>query len=319
MPGARQETRDAYRCGLGKNGELLPDMNRIPVDFLTREPTTAHIKRAQELYHIAQHVSGIADIHSARGNMVCITDHEDDAHLKDSPIRAVLTGASAAIAAHASGAVTVQTFKTIVVNMPNIECEIGIEAGRHESPDAPDIAASFMLSLLHTLELTDVEPLYTKENGVFTRYDVQPRITYSELEHDGALSKDDRIYMAKKFHTIEELPKNISKVIVCKKDGSYSLQAILEFIVSPAGELAYGVYQYEEMEAIAKGEIVAVAIPSGTAFKATFAFSGIFVSKSAALYDKDPAVGPWPVAADQIASVKFCYPCKVEEMRIVFD
>ena len=37
---------------------------------------------------------------------------------------------------------------------------------------------------------------------------------------------------------------------------------------------------------------------------------------SAALYNKDPAVGPWPVAAAQLATTKFCYPCKVKKEKL---
>jgi hypothetical protein len=72
------------------------------------------------------------------------------------------------------------------------------------------------------------------------------------------------------------------------------------------------------MEAISKDDVVAVAVPSGVKFHAPENFSGIFVSKSAALYDKDPAVGPWPVAADKIGSVKFCYPCHVAPLKLDF-
>ncbi len=317
-PKARQESRDAYRCGLDKNGELLPDMNRISVDFLKRNAADPHIKRAQELYAIGQHISGIVDIHSARGNMVCITDHKHDRDLKDSPIRNVLTGLAEAISANASAAVTVQTFKTILSKLPTIESQTGIEAGRHELPETLQIAASFTLSLLHTLGLTSIMPLYDKETGVFARYEVQPRLTYGNLEHEDTLQDDDKIYMAKACPTIEAIPKNSAVVVVRKEDGNYKLQPILEFLVDPAGELVYAICQYEEMEAMAKDEVVAVAVPSGTAFTMPSGFSGVFLSKSAALYDKDPAVGPWPLTADKIDSIKFCYPCKLSEMKVKF-
>ncbi len=277
-PDAQQETRDAYRCGVDEQGALLPDMNRIPVDFRTREARTAHDKRAQELYAVGEHCSGILDIHSARGTMVCITDHKRDADLKHSPIRAVLTELADAISANASVAVTVQTLKTILAPLPNILCQTGIEAGRHEDKDAPHIAASFTLSTLHTLGLTKTPPHFAHENGRFERYAVKPRITYADLVMEGSLQPDDRVYMVK------------------------------------AGKHA----QYEEMEAIAKGQVVARAEPSGTLFKAPFSFSGIFFSKSAALYDKDPNVGPWPVPVDRLATTKFCYPCEVSEMKLTF-
>jgi len=294
-PAQRQETRDAYRCGLDENGNLLPDGNRIPVDFLTRAEGTAHIKRSQELFHLAQHISGILDIHSARGNMLCITDHKHDRELKDSPIRSILTGLAEAISAHASASVTVQTYKTIIQNLPNIQHQTGIEAGRHEDPLAPENAASFTLSLLHTLGITTEPPIFTRENGTLEAYRVQPRITYADLiPSSKTLREDDKIHMAR--HAEQgETP------LITLSDGR-----------------AFVAHQYDEMEPILKNQIVAVAIPSGTVFSAPYDFSGIFLSKSAALYDKDPAVGPWPVASADLAKIKFCYPCKVEEMKISF-
>ncbi len=281
-PDAPQETRDAFRGGLNDRGELLPDGNRIPIDFLTRTDNSPHIKRSQELYKMAEHISGIIDIHSARGNMTCITDHKQDSDLKYSPIRALLTELAEAISAHASATVTVKTLKTILAPLPNITCQTGIEAGRHEDPNSPYIAASFTLATLYNQGITEVKPLSLNDDGIFERYSVQPRITYADLIREGELQNNDKIYMAHEENgKIED-------------------------------------YQYDEMQAIKKGQILAVARPSGVAFRAPFDFSGIFFSKSAALYDKDPSVGPWPVAADKIDSVKFCYPCLVSKMKIDF-
>lgn len=315
-PRARQETRDAYRCGTSPDGSLLPDMNRIPEDFLTQDAADPHIARAQELYHVGKHGMGILDIHSARGNLVCITDHKRDSDLTCSPIRNLLDGLAEAISANASQAARVQTFKTILAPLPNIESHTGIEAGRHESKEAPRLAASFTLALLSQLGIASVPPLETKENGVFSRYHVKPRITYADLKHNDTLSKNDRVYMARDCRAVEDLPKNADRVAVRKKDGFYEVQTILEFFVHPEGELAYGICQYEEMETIARDQVVAVAVPSGTEFRAAAAFSGLFVSKSKALYDKDPAVGPWPVAAEDIGKIKFCYPCDVSEIKL---
>ncbi|MDX1974775.1 MAG: hypothetical protein SFT92_03770 [Rickettsiales bacterium] len=281
-PTAPQETRDAFRCGLAEDGSLLPDMNRTPIDFLDRKPTTHHIKRAQELFALASRIWGIADIHTARGTMVCYTDHLRDGDLKHSPIRAILTELAEAISANASTTVTVQTFKTILGRLPNIQSQTGIEAGRHESPEAPTIAASFTLSLLHTLGITAIAPYMKTEDGIFDRYAVLPRITYADLLADGPLAADDQIYMAHET-----------------KDGVV-------------------VQQYDEMQAVFKGQVVAIAKPSNTLLRAPFDFAGIFWSKSAALYDKDPAVGPWPVAASNLANVKFCYPCQVSRIKIDF-
>jgi len=318
-PHARQETRDAYRCGLGKNGELLPDMNRIPVDFRTRTETDHHTLRSQELYAIGQHISGIVDIHTARGNMLCITDHKRDRDLRDSPIRCVLTELAEAISANASAAVTVQTLKTIFGTLFDLESQTGIEAGRHEAPDSPHNAASFTLSLLHTLKLTSVPPIYKKENGVFERYSVRPRITYASLEYGNTLRAHDMVFMAKSCHALASVPARSDSVIVKQSDDIYAIQSVADFTRKPAGTMEFALYQYDEMEAITKDQVVAVAVPSGTVFKAPDSFSGIFVSKSAALYDKDPAVGPWPVHADKINSLKFCYPCDVSQMTIDFS
>lgn len=282
-PDAPQETRDAFRCGLSENGELLPDGNRIPVDFLTNQNPTPHIKRSQELYLLGQNISGIIDLHSARGNMVCITDHKNDNDLKHSPIRAVLTELAEAISANASTTVTVQTLKTILFPLPNITCQTGIEAGRHEDPNSPYVAASFTLATLYNQKITDVEPFNKNDDGIFERYSVRPRITYNDLTREGELQSDDMIYMAWGNNgKIEE-------------------------------------HQYDEMEAIKAGQLVAVAKPSGAIFRAPYDFSGIFLSKSDKLYDKDPSVGPWPLAASKIDSVKFCYPCIVSEMKISFS
>lgn len=317
-PHARQETRDAYRCGLSPDGSLLPDMNRIPVDFLTREPTTHHARRAIELHAIGQMAWGVLDIHSARGNLVCFTDHKRDADLKHSPIRNVMTDLAEAISAHASGAVTVQTLKTIFGTLFDLESQTGIEVGRHESPQAPQLAASFTLSLLHTLGLTTVPPLHDKEDGLFIRYAVRPRLSYADLPHANTLREDDKIYMAKACQAPAAVPERSNTVIVRKSDNLYALQSVTEFKQRPEGTMEFAVYQYDEMEPIEKDQVLAVALPSGTVFTAPKAFSGIFVSKSAALYDKDPAVGPWPVAAKDIALIKFCYPCEVGEMKVVF-
>lgn len=281
-PNAAQETRDAYRCGIDENGNLLPDGNRIPVNFMNNESESPHIKRSQELYKMAQNISGILDIHSARGNMTCITDHKNDADLEYSPIRAILTELAEAISANASKEVEVQTLKTILSPLKNISCQVGIEAGRHEHPYAPHVAASFTLSMLYNQGITEVKPIHFKDDGLFERYSVKPRITYLNLLREGIIDVDDKIYMA---HEV-------------------------------GGRIEH--YQYDEMTPIKKGQVVAVSQPSGTIFRAPSNFSGIFFSKSADLYDKDPAVDPWPVAASKLGSVKFCYPCVVSEMKIDF-
>jgi|GEM_PF-1862159 len=317
-PKTRQETRDPYRCGLADDGSLLPDLNRIPVDFLSSKATDAHTKRAQELWEAAQHISGILDIHSARGNMVCITDHKRDTDLKHSPIRPVLVELAEAISANASGAVTVQTLKTILHPLENIQCQTGIEAGRHEHPDAPLIAASFTLSTLFSLGLTKVKPQLVKDDGIFRGYRVRPRMTYADLNAHGKVKEGDMVYMATACTQPHSIPPRADRVVVKNKSGKYELQTILEYILTPKGNLAYAIYQFDEMEVIGKGDVVAVAVPSGAYFTAPHDFAGIFFSKSGSLYTKDPAVGPWPLAADKLGNTKFCYPCEQFELKLAF-
>lgn len=317
-PDARQETRDAYRCGLRDDGSLMPDLNRIPTNFMEADNSDPHIKRAQELYHIGLNINGMADLHSARGNMICITDHKRDQDLKFTPIRSVLTELADAISGHASGNVKVQTLKTIISPLDNIKCQVGIEAGKHEEPYAPHVAASFVLSLLKTLGLTTVEPLHAKENGVFSRYAVKPRIAYADLIASGKAGNDDLIYMVTECNNVDAIPKQSDQVVELLEDGTYGLQTVLEHIIKPIGKLTYVLHQYDEMVHIKKDHVVALAIPSGITYKAPSEMWGIFFSKSAALFDKDPAVGPWPITPDKL-STKFCYPCEVSKMKIEFE
>ena len=282
-PNAHQATRDCYRCGLADDGSLLPDMNRIPVDFLTRSDNTPHTLRAQQLYAMAQDIWGITDIHSARGPMVCFTDFKHARDLRYSPIRSTLVGLSEAIGVHASKQVAVQTFKTILAPLKHIHSHTGIEAGSHEDAAAAMLAASFAHALLYNLGITSVTPPNVNDNGVFTRYTVRPRITYADLVADAHVADHEMVYMA----------REVKGVVVHS--------------------------QYREMEAIEKGQVVAVAEPSGTKLRAPHDFSGIFFSKSGALFDKDPAVGPWPLAAANLSGTKFCYPCDVDDWQIDWE
>ena len=318
-PRGRQELRDGYRCGLGEGGVLLPDMNRIPTDFMERAPDNHHTRRAQELFHLASHACGVLDIHSARGNMVCVTDHKNNAELNNSPIRAVLIGLAEAIAAHSSSAATsVKTLKTILAPLPNIRYQVGIEAGRHETEDTPLFASMFTQSFLHTIGASKAVPyMPQKETGIFDCYHVQPKWTYGDLTVQGTFLPEDKIYMAMPCIADDAIPKRSDRVVVKKKDGSYQVQTIMQYIVQPAGEVSYAVYQYDEMESISEGAVVAVAVPSGTVLKSPATVAGIFFSKSASLYDKDPAVGPWPLSASASGDVKFCYPCTVRKEKLL--
>lgn len=316
-PRARQELRDAYRCGLGDGGVLLPDMNRIPADFMTAAAATPHAKRAQELFHIGNHVSGVLDIHSARGNMLCVTDYKHESELKNSPIRAVLVGLAEAISAHSSSSANaVKTLKTILGPLPNIAYQVGIEAGRHEARDTPQNAALFTYYFLNTIGISKATVSGKKDDGKFECYHVHPKWSYGDLLVQGKFLPDDKIYMAIPCMSADAIPKRSDRVILKKKDGSFQVQTIMQFIVQPAGTLEYAVYQYDEMEMLQESAVVAVAVPSGTLLKAPATGAGIFFSKSASLYDKDPAVGPWPVAASARNDVKFCYPCTVKKEKL---
>ncbi|MBY0406794.1 MAG: hypothetical protein K2Q01_03820, partial [Rickettsiales bacterium] len=306
---------------LSPEGTLLPDMNRVPADFLTRENADAHITRCRELHVLGLNAGGILDIHTARGNMCCITDHRTDSELKFSPIRALLLELADAIAANASTtaspSTTVQTWKPIFHAMPNIRYQVGIEAGRHEAPEAPYNAAQFALAFLHATGWTELAPKNANPSPVFEGYHVRPRITYADLAYGDTLRPEDKIYMARPCQSLASVPEHSDTVIV-KQDGNYALQTVAEFTKKPAGTMEYALYQYDEMEPIPAGQVVAVAVPSGTTFATKNSFSGIFLSKSGALYDKDPSVGPWPVPADKLASVKFCYPCDVRPETLKF-
>lgn len=318
-PKARQEIRDCYRCGLGEGGVLLPDMNRIPTDFMERKAETHHHHRAQELFHVGTHIWGILDIHSARGNMVCVTDHKHNKELNCSPIRGVLLGLAEAISAHSSSssAVTLKTLKTILQPLPNIHYQVGIEAGKHEELETPTVAAAFALSVLHATGVTKAKPLDKKDDGLFECYHVQPKWNYGDLFIQGDLQPDDKIYMCIPCLSADAIPKRSDRVIVRKKNGDYQLQTIMQYIILPAGDIEFAIYQYDEMETVQESAVVAIAVPSGTLFKAPATAAGIFFSKSASLYDKDPAVGPWPLTPAQIDSTKFCYPCDVRNEKLV--
>lgn len=319
-PKARQQTRDVYRCGLDEDGNLLPDMNRIPVDFAERKPDNRHTKRAQELFHLCSHTVGILDLHTARGNMVCITDHKYDSDLKHTPIRAILMELADAISANASsGKNKLVTLKTLVSPLDNVKHQIGIEAGTHEAADSPYIAAGFVLAALYRLGYTSAKPLsHHEDDGTFEGFYVKPRITYADLEIDGDIADDEKIYMVESCDSPEELPSDATSVVVRLDDGTFGLQTFMQHMVQPKGDLYYALRQYDEMEPVEEGQVIAVALPSGTELKTKHAFSGIFWSKYGVLYDKDPTVGPWPVKATELGQVKLCYPCEVKEMKLEF-
>ena len=262
LDGTRQETRDIYRRGKDKDGKPLEDMNRVPDGFRCVDPTkSAATKRWQELDFLTNNVTGVIDIHSARGNMVCITDSSDDSMLKQSPIRNILVGLSEAI----GSATETSTFKTVISQKDNLDFLFGIEAGTHEDENSYLISAQFIEALLYNLGASEVAP-ERKEDGVFYNYKVENKISFADLE--GA-------------------PK--------------------------PGEEFSTTKQFEEMEAIQKGQVVATG-NQGTELKAKFDFSVLFITKSRDLFD-DEAIGLYPTSD---LNTKFCYPCEVEEIKLSF-
>lgn len=194
-----QETRDVYRRGTGEDGFPLADMNRVPSNFRSESPKhSAAIKRWQELDHIADKSCGVIDIHSARGNMVCITDSSDDKMLKHSPIRNILVGLSEAI----GSATETSTFKTILSEKENLQFLFGIEAGTHEDKNAFRISAEFIAALLYNLEATKLKP-EQDDDGIFYNYKVGNKISFSDLE--GSPKEDEEFSSVKQFEEMEAI------------------------------------------------------------------------------------------------------------------
>lgn len=265
-----QQTRDYYRRGLDEAGEPLPDMNRFPAGFEDAEPDNYHARRLQELDYLADHGQGVIDIHSARGNMVCVTDSSNDSLLKGTSIKAILVGLTEAI----GSATATSTYKTVAGKKPNIIHQYGIEAGTHEDPNSIKIAAEWTCSMLYSLGLTKVEPLHTSDDNKFYEYRVKEKLNFSD------------------FETSAKIPAGETFITV--KDGKE--------------------YQYDEMEEVQAGQVVALSSPSGIELSAAYKFSGIFVTKSSKLFN-DPAIGLYPVTTEQL-DTKFCYPCIVSEISL---
>jgi hypothetical protein len=307
-----QEVRDRFRAGVGPAGQLLRDMNRLPNGFKDMDPADPYIKRAQELWQLSGEVSGVLDIHTARGKMVVVTDHREDAQLKYSPIRDVLTGLLESIA----GATSSKPLKLVLDERPNITSLTGIEAGRHEDPQAPGTAAAFALALYHNLGITQVPPLSPeKEDGKFHFYEVGPKVNFSDLKASDSLPPDDLVYTVRTIGKIDHAPEGTTKVLVEGDDKKLSVVPIGDY--SPAkGKLRYAVYQFGEMEYVGAGQTVAVGVPSGTRLSTTGKFHALFVAKSAELY-QDPSVVLLPLKGDALEQ-KFAYPSTHAEVSVEF-
>lgn len=248
-PDAPQQNRDIYRRGIADSGNAMADMNRLPLDFkeLTPVPEKPYIKRWQELDFIAENTTGILDIHSARGNMVCVTDASSLPPLKNSNIRNILVGLTEAI----GSATASETFKTVAGKKSNLTHQFGIEAGTHEDENSFRIAAEFTANLFANIEVSAGPALIETNESRFYEYQVQAKITFADLESSAAINADDSFLTAKEID----------------------------------GELQP--YQYEEMESIAAGQTVAWSKKTGTMLKTKHAFSCIFVSKSAEIFSDE--------------------------------
>jgi hypothetical protein len=245
-PKSPQTSRDIFRRGIDDSGNALADMNRLPVNFLELKTTKKkpYIKRWQELNFIADNVTGILDIHSARGNMVCVTDSSDNNQLAGANIRNILHGLTQAIGA----ATDSETFKTVAGKKLNIKHQFGIEAGMHEDKNSFRIAAEFVASLFTNLVISSAGASAKNSSDIFYEYIVQPKICFANLTASAIIQADD------------------SFVTVKKIDGK--LQE----------------YQYEEFEQISKGQVVALSKTSATTLSAPADFAVLFITKSAQVF-----------------------------------
>lgn len=309
-PAAPEHARDIYRAGVDAAGHLLRDMNRIPDHFREADPADPYFRRAQALDRLARSVWGVLDIHSARGELVCVTDHGRDEDLLYSPIRAVLDNLIGAIAGQTGS----RTLKRVYLEHTNVKTSTGIEAGRHEDPASFDRAAHFTLAHLFNLGITPARPPgMEQEDGRFIRYRVEKSLTYAALLPAGAAPvPGDLFYPVLACQPSMPLPPGTEQVLLRTQEGAL---ALAHASARPSSAFAYAVHQYGELEPVRQGQVLAVSIPSGVELLAPADFCCLFVSKSAARY-RDPAVGPWPVPADKLAATKFCYPATPGEMGV---
>ena len=223
-----QQSRDYYRRGLDDNGEPLPDMNRFPANFRDVAPDTYHANRLQELDYIANYGQGVIDIHSARGNMVCITDSSDDSLLKHSSIKAILVGLTEAI----GSATATATYKTVAGQKDNIKYQFGIEAGTHEDPNSYKIAGEWTCSMLYDLDITKVKPLASEDSGEFFEYRVKEKLNFSDLVASSEIPEGEVFVTVKdgqeyQYDEMEEVQEN--QVVALSSPGGIELRAPYKF------------------------------------------------------------------------------------------
>lgn len=313
-PLAIQESRDGFRRGYDTSGQLLRDPNRIPADFRDH-PEGPHNARAIALEALADRFTVTLDIHSARGDLICVTEYTELKHLLYSPIRNVLAELASNIGSHASAC----TFKTLLLKKPHIRALTGIEAGRHEDPASPTRAIAFTHALMFNLGLTTVAPAATyrqSETHAFALFQVGSTLNFSQLQKmvKAPGKNDDRYYTVKPSNYEQAKTAEAPEVIVRHADCSLELRQLAEVSEQEESRVAYRLHQFAELEEVYEGDVVAVAIPSGIELKAPTDFYALFVAKSAALYN-DKAAGVLPIATSALEQ-KFCYPCSKRVVRV---
>lgn len=270
-PKAPVETRDMYRKGVRDCGEPIGDMNRFPENF--REKTEdPYLLRLQQLDAVGDHISGILDIHTARGAMLLVVACTDKTLLKHSPIRAYSEGTLKAI----SGLTGALPFKKVLAQKENIQTMVGIEAGTHEHVRGPEWAAEFTLSLLHNMGLTTAPYHFQKEDGVFYEYQASPSLNFADLTKEDASADVSNDL----FYTIcpageGRLPSYAEGLMVIKNpDGTVAVVP-----EEGAENPLYAVCQFNELQEIKQGQVIAIGVPSGTQLKAPYDFHTMFVTK----------------------------------------
>ena len=192
---------------------------------------------------------------------------------------------------------------------PNIKHQFGIEAGTHEDPKSIIIAAEFTAAVTYNLAISAVSTEEIKSNK-FNQYKVGKALSFLDLLPSREIADNQTFYPAKIIPESEL--SGHEKIIAQNHQGEFTITNSKQY----SRGKAYAIHQFEETEAVRKGQVVAVSVPGGIELSAPHDFAGIFVTKSAEFYS-DPAIGLYPVTADKMAT-KFCYPCEVSEITVNF-
>ena len=224
-----ENSRDDFRAGVNTKGELQKDLNRIPRHVWELDPATDyHTARAQQLDALAQISCGILDIHSARGDLPCVTNYSDLAMLKRTPIPNILEGLLEAIANHTANV----TFKQLISRHSNIVHSYGIEAGQHEDPKSFPLAAAFTLALFYNLGLTMVS-YNGKLPKQYYAYHVGKSLPFSGLVMEGKPVAEDLFETTHQFGELEEITQG-QLIATADKSGAKLLSPRLMHSLFPA-------------------------------------------------------------------------------------